>query len=139
MIRAAAVALGLLALLPATASAHATLERTTPERGARLDAAPERVTLHFSEPVEAEFGAVRVFDSHGREVQSGKTFHPGDRGPDVAVALETACARTATRSPTASSRPTRTRCRAGSCSWSATPRRRPRRSTSCSGTIAPGR
>jgi copper transport protein len=85
--RALAIALAALALLPATAAAHATLEQTTPERGARLRAAPELVTLHFSEPVEAAFGAVRVFDSRGREVQSGRAFHPSGRGSDVAVAL----------------------------------------------------
>jgi copper transport protein len=74
----------LLARLPAGASAHALVNSTTPERGARLDAAPEQVTLRFSEPVEAEFGAVRVFDSEGREVQEGGTIQ---RGAEVAVRL----------------------------------------------------
>jgi copper transport protein len=60
------------------------LKSTTPERGERLDAAPGQVTLRFSEPVEAEFGAVRVFDSEGREVQTGGTFQ---RGAEVAVRL----------------------------------------------------
>ena len=87
MIRALALALAALALLPAAASAHALLEATTPNRGERLDAAPEQVSLRFSEPVEAEFGAVRVFDSDGREVQAGRTFHPGDRAAEVAVRL----------------------------------------------------
>lgn len=84
MIRALALAAVLLALLPAAASAHALLNATTPERGARLGAAPEQVTLRFSEPVEAEFGAVRVFDSEGREVQEGGTIQ---RGAEVAVRL----------------------------------------------------
>ena len=88
MIRALALALAALALLPQTASAHALLEATTPERGARLERAPEQVSLRFSEPVEAEFGAVRVFDSDGREVQTGRTFHPGDRAAEVAVRLK---------------------------------------------------
>ncbi len=87
MIRALALALAALALLPATAGAHALLKSTTPERGARLDAAPGQVSLRFSEPVEAEFGAVRVFDSEGREVQTGRTFHPEGRGAEVAVRL----------------------------------------------------
>jgi copper transport protein len=87
VIRALALAAALLALLPAAASAHALLNATTPERGARLDAAPEQVSLRFSEPVEAEFGAVRVFDSDGREVQAGRAFHPGGRGAEVAVRL----------------------------------------------------
>jgi copper transport protein len=87
VIRALAVALAALALLPATAGAHALLNATSPERGARLDAPPEQVTLRFSEPVEAEFGAVRVFDSEGRQVQAGRPFHPGGRGAEVGVRL----------------------------------------------------
>ena len=87
MSRALAVAVVALALLPASASAHALLKATTPERGARLERAPAQVTLRFSEPVEVAFGAVRVFDSNGREVQAGRAFHPGDRGSAVAVRL----------------------------------------------------
>ena len=88
MTRALAVTLALLLLVPAAASAHATLDAATPERGARLDAAPEQVVLKFSEGVEANFGAVRVFDTEGREVQEGNTFHPGDRNREVAVRLK---------------------------------------------------
>ena len=84
MIRALILALAALALLPPAASAHAVLEATTPEGGARLKTAPEQIVLRFSEPVEAEFGAVRVFDSHGREVQAGGTI---SRGAEVAVRL----------------------------------------------------
>jgi copper transport protein len=82
--RALALAVAALALLPAPAGAHALLEETTPERGARLNAVPDQVALRFSEPVEAEFGAVRVFDSRGREVQAGA---PLQRGAEVAVRL----------------------------------------------------
>jgi copper transport protein len=87
VIRALAAALAALALLPAVAGAHATLEATTPERAARLKSVPDQVTLRFNEPVEAEFGAVRVFDSRGHEVQAGRAFHPDDRGAAVAVRL----------------------------------------------------
>ena len=75
--RALALAVALLALLPAAASAHALLNATTPERGARLDAAPEQVSLRFSEPVEAEFGAVRVFDSSGPRGAGRARLPPG--------------------------------------------------------------
>ena len=92
MIRAVVLALLALALLPASASAHALLESTTPARSARLDAVPKQVTLRFSEPVEAEFGAVRVFDTKGREVQAGSAFHPGGRGERVAVRLRSGLA-----------------------------------------------
>lgn len=86
--RALLAALLLLALAPAAASAHAVLRETQPERGAALKTAPELVSLRFSEPVEAEFGAVRVYDARGEQVQVGETFHPGGRGPEVAVRLE---------------------------------------------------
>ena len=87
MIRALAAACLALALLPASASAHALLEATTPERGERLERAPRQVSLRFSEPVEVEFGSVRVFDARGREVQDGRAFHPGGRSAEVAVRL----------------------------------------------------
>ncbi len=87
MTRALVTALLALALLPAVASAHATLDGSTPERGERLDAAPGQVTLRFSEGVEANFGALRVFDAEGREVQAGNAFHPEDSKREVAVKL----------------------------------------------------
>ena len=71
----------------APASAHALLESTTPERGTALDAAPSQVVLRFSEPVEIEFGAVRVYDAAGKEVQQGTAFHPGGQDGAVAVRL----------------------------------------------------
>ena len=82
-----AVALALLgsALAAGPAPAHALLEATTPERGAALDAAPREVVLRFSEGVEIAFGAVRVYDARGAQVQQGDAFHPG--GDDRAVAV----------------------------------------------------
>ena len=88
MRRALLLALAALALAPATASAHATLEATVPARGAKLAKAPAQVSFRFDESVEAEFGALRVFDSHGRPVQDGAAFHPGGRGNTVAVKLK---------------------------------------------------
>jgi copper transport protein len=89
VIRRLAVALALAGLVAAVAagpaSAHALLEATTPERGAALDAAPRQVVLRFSEPVEIQFGAVRVYDAAGAQVQEGDAFHPG--GDDSAVAV----------------------------------------------------
>ena len=84
-----AVALGLvLALLPVSpAAAHALLEGTAPVRGAVVETAPGQVVLRFSEPVEIEFGAVRVFDAAGDQVEVGPPFHPGGTGSQVAVNL----------------------------------------------------
>jgi copper transport protein len=85
--RAALLALLALAIAPAAASAHATLEGTVPERGAQLKAAPAQVEFRFDESVEAAFGALKVFDGNGKEVQTGAAFHPGGRGDLVAVKL----------------------------------------------------
>jgi copper transport protein len=71
----------------APAGAHAVVEATTPDRGAALDAAPGQVVLRFSEAVEVEFGAVRVYDAAGEEVQDGAAFHPEGDGRAVAVRL----------------------------------------------------
>ncbi len=86
--RAVALAVAGLLLVPAAASAHATLEGTAPARGAKLGQAPSEVRFRFDESVEASFGALRVFDAHGRAVQAGAAFHPGGRGNVVAVRLK---------------------------------------------------
>ena len=75
--RALLIGLLALALAPAGAAAHAVLQTTAPERGDRLDAAPADVRLSFNEPVEAAFGAIRVFDASGKRVDAGAAFRPG--------------------------------------------------------------
>jgi copper transport protein len=80
------------AVAAAPASAHALLEATEPARGATPDAAPRQVVLRFSEPVEVEFGAVRVYDAAGKEVQEGTAFHPDGDGKAVAVHLRSGLA-----------------------------------------------
>jgi copper transport protein len=75
-------------VLPAAASAHAVLERTSPGRGADLKRQPEQVAFFFNEPVETAFGAVRVFNADGDEVQTGDVLRPGDDGSGVGTALE---------------------------------------------------
>jgi copper transport protein len=80
VIRTLAMALIGLALLPAAASAHARLERTSPERGATVASEPAQVVFRFDEPVEASFGAVRVFDARGARVDDGRLVRPrGDQ------------------------------------------------------------
>jgi copper transport protein len=73
--------------LPADAAAHAVLERTVPERGDQVDRAPAAIELYFNEPVEASFGAVRVFDATGSEVHEGEPMRPGSRSDAIGVAL----------------------------------------------------
>ena len=55
----------------APAAAHAELSGTEPPAGAQLETSPEAVVLTFTEPVEAETGAVQVFDGDGDRVDDG--------------------------------------------------------------------
>jgi len=75
-------------LLPAAALAHASLGRTVPERGADVKVQPEQVAFFFNEPVESAFGAIRVYDSRGEQVQTGDVLRPGDDGTGIATALQ---------------------------------------------------
>ncbi len=89
--RFVAVVLAALAgvvLAAPSAQAHAELEGTSPARGAVLKTQPAAVVFRFGESVEGNFGAVRVFDARGRRVDDNKVFHPGGRGPEVAVGLQ---------------------------------------------------
>ncbi len=81
-------AIASVALAAPSAQAHAELEGTSPARGAVLKTQPAAVVFRFGESVEGNFGAVRVFDAQGRRVDDNKVFHPGGRGPEVAVGLQ---------------------------------------------------
>ena len=76
------------AAVPAAASAHAILETTSPQRGAVLPHQPDAVIFGFDEPVEGNFGAVRVYDSNGNEVDQSDAFHPNGNGPQIGVHLK---------------------------------------------------
>jgi copper transport protein len=73
---------------PAGALAHAQLEETIPERGAVVKHEPEAVIFRFDEPVEGNFGAVRVYDANGKRVDEGDAFHPNGEGPKLGVHLK---------------------------------------------------
>jgi copper transport protein len=75
-------------LLPAAASAHARLEGTVPPQGAVVKQEPAAVVFEFDEPVEGNFGAVRVYDAAGERVDEGDAFHPGGEGPKLGVHLK---------------------------------------------------
>jgi copper transport protein len=85
---APALALLALALAPASASAHAVLKRTEPLSGAIAKREPTQILFHFSESVEGNFGAIRVYNRNGARVEDGEAFHPGGRGSDLATHLK---------------------------------------------------
>lgn len=76
----------LLAVAP-KAGAHAQLVKSSPSRDAVLKTAPSEVTFDFGEPVEAAFGAVRVYDSEGRRVDQGPVDRP-DGPSSIGVGLK---------------------------------------------------
>jgi copper transport protein len=89
--RAALVVLLVLAvaLIGAPAAlAHAHLEGTVPETGSTVAKQPSEVIFKFDQPVGGTDGAVRVYDSEGKEVDDGDVEHPGGRGPWLGVGLE---------------------------------------------------
>jgi copper transport protein len=71
LLAVALVALVALAL-PAAASAHATLIRTEPAYGKRVERSPSLVRLHFDQSVDVLPNAIHVYDAKGR-LLSGRT------------------------------------------------------------------
>jgi copper transport protein len=66
-----AIAVLVLLTLASPASAHATLVSSDPADGARLDQAPDVVSLTFNEGVSADVGGLRVFAPDGERVDRG--------------------------------------------------------------------
>jgi copper transport protein len=81
-------AVALLALFPANALGHAVLKGTTPLAGAVDKRQPQEIIFRFSEPVEGKFGALRVYDRHGRTVQAGDAYHPRGHSSELATRLK---------------------------------------------------
>lgn len=82
----ALVALALVLLGAAPASAHAELLETDPAEGAVVETAPESVTLTFNEPVRLTSQEIAVYDAEGEEVASSAAAN----GPEVTVGLSDA-------------------------------------------------
>ncbi|MFJ9611116.1 FixH family protein [Kitasatospora sp. NPDC101176] len=80
----------LLALMLAgagPASAHATLESTDPHQNSVVAAAPQAVTLTFSESVSLSGDSVRVLDPAGKAVDSGDPGHADGKSNTARVGL----------------------------------------------------
>ena len=56
--------------------AHAVLLQSSPTAGQVLLKSPREVSLRFDEQVEASLGAVRLYDSRGRRIDTGATTKP---------------------------------------------------------------
>jgi copper transport protein len=75
-----------LLVFASVADAHALLVGTSPARGVTEKSQPKLIVFRFSEPVESSFGAVRVFDAKGRQVEAGQITHPRGQS-SVAIGL----------------------------------------------------
>jgi len=69
------------------ASAHAQLESTSPAPSSVLVESPSQVVLHFGEPVEIDFGSLRVLGPSGQRIDNGGTHHPPGDSHAVAISL----------------------------------------------------
>lgn len=66
-------AAGIVLAVAAPASAHATLEGSTPAQNSLVSRAPGQVTLTFDEAVGISADSIRVFDPNGSRVDDGNT------------------------------------------------------------------
>jgi copper transport protein len=68
-----------LAIVPATAWAHANLDRADPAPGSQLDQSPTQLQLTFSEAVDGSFSRVQLLNTKGDAVDRGDSHvAPGD-------------------------------------------------------------
>jgi copper transport protein len=77
----------LLVATAGPASAHAQLESTQPNQSSVVLTSPRQVVLHFGEPVEIDFGSIRVIGPDGKRVDNGGTHHPPGDSHSVAISL----------------------------------------------------
>jgi methionine-rich copper-binding protein CopC len=84
---ARATACLLIALGATGASAHAVLQSSDPAAGSTLEASPMQIRLHFNEPVEPAFTAVRLAGPGGTEVATGKASVDQADGRTVVLPL----------------------------------------------------
>lgn len=65
-------ALAIAVLASPFASAHASLQSSTPEAGAILATSPTEITLTFNEEVEQTFSKITLANASGKVVPAGK-------------------------------------------------------------------
>lgn len=81
------VLVGAVGGLAAPASAHATLQSTSPPSDGSVTASPGEVVLHFDQQVVFRFDSVEVYDANSKRVDSGGARHPAGDSRAVEVAV----------------------------------------------------
>ena len=82
-----AAALLLVALLPATALAHANLDRADPAPGSQLDQPPAQLKLSFNEAVDGSFSRVQLLNAKGEQVDRGDSHVAPNDARSMLVSL----------------------------------------------------
>ena len=77
----------LLALIPSSVDAHANYVDSEPPANSTLEAAPERVFIRFTEPLEPSLSYIRVLDAQGQRVDDDDTVVSSTDPLSMAVAL----------------------------------------------------
>ncbi|CAB4596707.1 unannotated protein [freshwater metagenome] len=73
LVAALAILVGVLAFGTGIASAHATVETSSPADGQSLSTSPEEISVTFSEAVSTVSGGLSVLDADGNHVDVGKS------------------------------------------------------------------
>ena len=68
-----AILVGVLALGTGIASAHATVESSSPADGQSLPTSPSEISITFSEPVSTASGGLSILNADGNHVDAGKS------------------------------------------------------------------
>ena len=84
---ALAISTAAVVALAAPAGAHAVLVQTDPAASQVYSNSPDAVVLRFSEPVQVGLGGIRLFDSNGRRIVTGRPTHPGGAGTTVSASV----------------------------------------------------
>jgi copper transport protein len=84
---ALAISIGGVVAFAAPAGAHAVLIQTEPAASQVYATPPPAVVLRFSEPVQVGLGGIRLFDSNGKRIETGRPTHPQGAGTTVSSSL----------------------------------------------------
>jgi len=68
----------MILLSPILVNAHVRILQSSPEPGAILTKAPEKIVIEFLGSVEPAFSKIEVYDSKGRKVSKKTTFREND-------------------------------------------------------------
>jgi copper transport protein len=77
----------ILVVAASAASAHAVLEESTPGPNTNVATSPKSVTLRFSEHVDVQSDAIRLFDGDLNKIDVGSTKHVPGKGSEVTATV----------------------------------------------------